>query len=71
VPLYLVERCFSDGLDSALLQTSVDQIRKVNNETGVTWVHSYVTDVKLHTYCLLRGVNSYEHGRLDAPICSL
>jgi hypothetical protein len=58
MPRYMVERTFPDGL--SIPQTSdgakaclgvVDR----NASEGVTWLHSYVTPDRKHTYCLYDG----------------
>lgn len=55
MPRYLVERTFPDGLHippneegARLCQTVV----ATNSDDLVTWVHSYVTDDKMKTYCV-------------------
>ncbi len=55
---YMVERTFPDGLGlpptpqgNAVAQTVVG----TNAEHGVTWVHSYVTTDKKHTFCIYDG----------------
>jgi hypothetical protein len=40
---YLIEREFPDGLSIA------------QDEGGVTWVHSYVTPDRKHTFCIYDG----------------
>lgn len=55
---YLVERDFPDGLSvspddigARLCRTVIDN----NAEDGVTWVHSYVTPDRRHTFCVYDG----------------
>jgi hypothetical protein len=58
MPRYMVQREFPDGLavpataDGAAAMLGV--VEK-NAEEGVTWVHSYVTDDKKHTFCVYDG----------------
>ncbi len=52
MPRYLIERRFPAGFDSVLHESSTDQIIAGNNEIGVTWLHSYVTDDSQRVYCL-------------------
>ena len=58
MPRYMVHRTFPDGLQipvgnggSELCETIVER----NAEEGVTWVHSYVSDDKKHTFCIYDG----------------
>ena len=52
---YMVERTFPDGLN---IPTNNDGAKAClgvvgsNAEDGVTWVHSYVSLDKKHTYCI-------------------
>jgi len=55
VPQYLIERTFPDGLripiddEGAAVRGGV--IAR-NAEEGVTWVQSYVSEDKTHTFCI-------------------
>ncbi|CAN5762975.1 DUF4242 domain-containing protein [soil metagenome] len=58
MPRYMVERNFPDRLvvptnpeGAAAMRRVVD----VNAESGVTWVHSYVTEDKTKTFCVYDG----------------
>ncbi len=60
MPRYVVERTFVDGLHipvteagAATCQVVVDR----NADSGVTWVHSYVSEDKARTYCVYDGPN--------------
>lgn len=58
MPRFLVERHFEGGLHIPLTQEGADTCLGVvgtNAELGVTWVHSYVSDDKLTTYCVYDG----------------
>jgi predicted amidohydrolase YtcJ len=60
MPRYMVERSFPDCLN---VPTNADgaaamlDIVKANSEKGVTWVHSYVSADKQHTYCIYDAPN--------------
>jgi uncharacterized protein DUF4242 len=60
MPRYIVERTFVDGLhipvdaDGAkVCLTVVDR----NADEGVTWVHSYVSEDKVKTFCVYDAPN--------------
>jgi hypothetical protein len=58
MPRFLVERQFQEGLHIPLTQEGVDTCRSVvgiNAELDVTWVHSYVSEDKLTSYCIYDG----------------
>jgi Protein of unknown function (DUF4242) len=58
MPRYLVERTFPDGLAIPMTEAGVKACQGViatNAEDGVTWVHSYVTPDKKHTFCIYDG----------------
>lgn len=55
---YLVERTFPDGLGLPPTQQGNDMAQTVvgnNASEGVTWIHSYVTSDKKHTFCIYDG----------------
>jgi hypothetical protein len=55
MPRYMVERSFPDGLNIPVNAAGADALCKVvqtNSEEGVTWVHSYVSTDKTHTFCI-------------------
>jgi len=55
MPRYLVERTFPDGLAIPLTEAGVQACQGVvaiNAEQLVTWVHSYVTADRKHTFCV-------------------
>ena len=57
---YLVERTFPDGLNVPMTKDGAGAMSGVvarNAENGVTWVHSYVSTDKRHTYCIYDGPN--------------
>jgi hypothetical protein len=55
MPRYLVERTFPDGLAIPLSEAGAQACQgviAVNDEPGVTWVHSYVTPDRKRTFCV-------------------
>ncbi|MDT4937301.1 MAG: hypothetical protein QOG80_972 [Pseudonocardiales bacterium] len=60
MPRYMVERTFPDGLhiptDDGGAKTALNVV-ETNAGEMVTWVHSYVTDDKLKTFCIYDGPN--------------
>lgn len=55
MPRYLVERTFPDGLEVPTTDTGAKAMLGIvegNAGHGVTWVHSYVTADRTHTYCI-------------------
>jgi hypothetical protein len=55
MPRYLVERSFPDGLAIPLSEAGAQACQDVvaiNAEQLVTWVHSYVTVDRKHTFCV-------------------
>jgi len=58
MPRYIVERTFDDGFHLPINDNAATAAREVvggNAEFGVTWVHSYVSDDKLKTFCVYDG----------------
>jgi hypothetical protein len=55
MPRYVVERTFPDGLQIAVANGGAEVCGSVverNSDEGVTWVHSYVSHDKKHTFCV-------------------
>jgi hypothetical protein len=55
MPRYLVERTFPDGLAIPVSEAGAQACQSVvaiNAEQLVTWVHSYVTADRKHTFCV-------------------
>lgn len=55
MPRYMVERTFPDGLNVPVNSTGAEALGKVvetNSASGVTWVHSYVSQDKTRTFCI-------------------
>jgi hypothetical protein len=60
MPRYLVERTFPGGLSIPLTDAGAAACQAVvgnNAEAGVTWVHSYVSEDKMKTYCIYDAPN--------------
>lgn len=58
MPRYIVERTFPGGLNVPLTDQGADGLQKIigrNAELGVTWVQSFVSDDKTHTFCVYDG----------------
>ena len=58
MPRYLVERTFPEGLHIPVNNQGADVCMSVvgtNAQSGVTWVHSYVSDDLRKTYCIYDG----------------
>ena len=58
MPRYMIERTFPNGLalsPNAEGKKAADAVIAANAEHGVTWVHSYVTPDKKHTFCIYDG----------------
>ncbi len=55
MPRYMVERVFPDGLNVPVNAPGAEALSKVvqtNSEQDVTWIHSYVSADKTHTFCI-------------------
>jgi hypothetical protein len=55
MPRYLVERSFPEGLHIPVNNQGADVCMSVigtNAKSGVTWVHSYVSDDLKKTFCI-------------------
>jgi hypothetical protein len=50
MPLYVIERAFAERLE--LPEDVVRRIDDVNADEGVSWLFSFITADRLHTYCL-------------------
>jgi hypothetical protein len=60
VPRYIVERVFLEGLEIPAGRAGVEFCRGVvaiNDDLGVTWVHSYVSDDRQRSYCVYDAPN--------------
>jgi hypothetical protein len=64
MPRYLIERRFPEGFDSFFLERPTDLIIAANNETDVTWLHSYVTDDSRRMYCLYEAPSPGDKQRI-------
>lgn len=60
MPRYLVQRTFPDGLRIPVTDEGANACLEVvgkNADSGVTWVHSYVSEDKKTTFCVYDGPN--------------
>ena len=58
MPRYMVERTFPQGLHIPVSDDGAQACLGVvarNTDSGVTWVHSYVSDDKTRTFCVYDG----------------
>lgn len=58
MPRYLVERTFSGGLEIPVDDEGAEICRSVvhiNTLAGVTWIHSYVSEDRMKTFCIYDG----------------
>jgi Protein of unknown function (DUF4242) len=58
VPRYLVERTFEEGLGIPTTEAgalSCLAVVEKNGESGVTWLHSYVTEDRRKSFCVYDG----------------
>ena len=54
MPRYMVERTFSEGLQLTVNDEGVEMCRTLvlnNAEDDVTWIHSYVSEDGMKTFC--------------------
>lgn len=55
MPRYIVERSFPDGLQLPVDEVGArfcSSVIATNAKSGVTWVHSYVTEDRRKTFCV-------------------
>ncbi len=55
MPRYLIERTFSEELQISADSMGVDECLKIvskNLDDEVTWIHSYVSEDKLKSFCI-------------------
>ena len=50
MPLFLIERNFAE--DVLLDNASVGHVKQINDEIGIQWLYSFLSDDKRKTYCL-------------------
>ena len=50
MPRFLIERNFADELE--ITKDDVDRVNRINDETGVKWLISFLSADKKKTYCL-------------------
>ena len=54
--MFVIERLFADSLE--LSKADVDGVTAINDETGVTWLFSFLSADKKKTYCLYEAPNA-------------
>jgi len=55
MPRYLIERTFNEGLQISADTIGADECLKIvskNLDDEVTWIHSYVSEDKLKSFCI-------------------
>lgn len=60
MPRYMIQRTFPDGLHIPINDDgakAASNVVNVNGESGVTWIHSYVSRDKQKTFCIYDGPN--------------
>ena len=50
MPRFLIERNFADELE--ITKDDVDRVKRINDESGVKWLISFLSADKKKTYCL-------------------
>lgn len=50
MPLFLIERNFAEQV--LIDDASVGEVKQVNDEIGIRWVYSFLSNDKRKTYCL-------------------
>ena len=60
MPLFVIERTFADQL--AMSPDEVNELEEINADEGVSWLFSFISADRLHTYCL------YEAPSADAIV---
>jgi len=58
MPRFLIQRTFPTGLAipmNAEGATAIAKVNAVNAKAGVTWLHSYVTEDKVTSFCVYDG----------------
>ncbi len=50
MPLFIIERNFAEQLE--LNKDAADQVKRINDDSGVKWLYSFLSADKKKTYCL-------------------
>ncbi|MBT1064018.1 DUF4242 domain-containing protein [Bowmanella sp. Y26] len=56
MPMFLVERAFADELE--LNKEAFQEINRINNESDVKWLYSFLSADKKKTYCMYEAPNA-------------
>jgi Protein of unknown function (DUF4242) len=50
MPLFIIERNFAEQLE--LSKDAANQLKRINDDSGVKWLYSFLSADKKKTYCL-------------------
>lgn len=50
MPVFMVERQFAEQLEAT--PGGFDEVNRINDESGVRWLHSFLSSDKRKTFCL-------------------
>ncbi len=50
MPLFIIERNFAEQLE--VTKNAADEIKRINDDSGVRWLYSFLSADKKKTYCL-------------------
>ena len=56
MPLFVIERHFAEQLE--LNNDAVSEITRINDDSGVRWLYSFLSADKKKTYCLYEAPNA-------------
>lgn len=54
MPLFIIERNFAEALE---LNKDDPDIKRVNDDVGISWLYSFLSADKKKTYCLYEATN--------------
>lgn len=64
MPVFMVERRYAEQFEASA--DDADAVRRVNDEEGVRWLHSFLSADKRKTYCLYEAVSAEQIRRAAA-----
>ena len=64
MPVFMVERQFAEQLEASA--DDAEAVRRINDEEGVRWLHSFLSADKRKTYCLYEAVSAEQIRRAAA-----
>ncbi|MFN0303511.1 MAG: DUF4242 domain-containing protein [Burkholderiales bacterium] len=50
MPLFIIERNFAEQLE--VTKHAADEVKRINDDSGVRWLYSFLSADKKKTYCL-------------------